>query len=225
MPEDLRALVIMCAVDLGFFAFIFALAWIFSRATLSELFMKWRGGIRPLLLGFVYSIALRIGVLIVTVLIAIPFTAIKGEKEIEKMRPKIEAVVNIDALKDPAYFLFSATVLSFGLAGFREELWRAAVMAGFAGMVPSIFASRKGQYIAVIIAAFIFGLGHLPQGFGGVFLTAMLGIGLGVIIVRHRSIWEAILAHGFFDATSFAMLFLVARYAPDALKSMGVGAN
>jgi membrane protease YdiL (CAAX protease family) len=34
----------------------------------------------------------------------------------------------------------------------------------------------------------------------------VLGIFLGLIMVYHRSIWPAVLAHGFFDATSMAVL-------------------
>jgi membrane protease YdiL (CAAX protease family) len=50
----------------------------------------------------------------------------------------------------------------------------------------------------------------------------VLGFGLGWIMVRHQSAWEAILAHGFFDAATFAALYFVATYAPDALKGFAI---
>ena len=78
--------------------------------------------------------------------------------------------------------------------------------------------------MAVAIAAVIFGLGHLPQGWGGVAMTGALGLGLGWIIVRHQSAREAIFAHGFFDATTFAALYLVIKYFPDALKQFAIAA-
>jgi membrane protease YdiL (CAAX protease family) len=38
------------------------------------------------------------------------------------------------------------------------------------------------------------------------FMAGLLGLGLGLIMVLHRSIWPAVLAHGFFDATSMALI-------------------
>jgi membrane protease YdiL (CAAX protease family) len=70
---------------------------------------------------------------------------------------------------------------------------------------------------AVTIAALVFGLGHLPQGWGGVAVTAAMGLGLGLIMVLHRSIWEAVLAHGFFNATTFGLLYLLAKFFPEQL--------
>jgi membrane protease YdiL (CAAX protease family) len=37
-------------------------------------------------------------------------------------------------------------------------------------------------------------------------MTGLLGFGLGVIMVLHRSIWPAVIAHGMFDATSLALI-------------------
>lgn len=222
MPSDLRALAIMCLVEGIMFAAVFGLAWMFSRVRREELFLKWRGGLRPILWGFVYSVLLRIGVAVVVMVVAVLIAITQGTSAVEKLRPKTEAVVNMEAVKDPLYVAFAMTVVSFGMAGFREELWRAGMLAGLAGMAPAVFASRRGQFIAVAIAALVFGLGHLPQGWGGVAVTAVLGLGLGSIIVWHQSAWEAILAHGFFDATTFAALFFVAKYLPDALKQLAI---
>ena len=103
-------------------------------------------------------------VMIVVALIAAPIYAFKGEKGVEDLRPKTESLINMDALKDPVYVAFALTVVSFGMAGFREELWRVGMMAGLAGVAPAVFATRRGQFLAVAIAAIIFGLGHAPQG-------------------------------------------------------------
>ncbi|HUS36359.1 MAG TPA: CPBP family intramembrane glutamic endopeptidase [Verrucomicrobiae bacterium] len=224
MPDDLGSLMRLCAVDLGMFAAVFAIAWLFSRARRAELFLKWRGGVRPVLWGIAYSIGLRVAVMIIGAIMVAPIYALKGEKAIEGFRPKTESLINTKALKDPAYATFMMTVVSFGMAGFREELWRVGMMAGLAGLAPAVFATRRGQYIAVAIAAVIFGLGHAPQGWGGVVLTGALGLGLGWIIVRHQSIWEAVMAHGFFDATTFAALYVIVRFAPEALKAFGISA-
>jgi membrane protease YdiL (CAAX protease family) len=222
MPGDLGSLAFMCALEIGGFAAVFAIAWLFSRARRDELFLRWRGKLEPIVWGIVYSVLLRVVIAVVMIAVLAPLYLKKGEKAIEQFRPKTEATVNIQAMKDPLYVAFAVTVVSFVMAGFREELWRAGMLAGMAGVAPAIFGTRRGQYFAVIIAALVFGLGHLPQGWGGVAVTAGLGFGLGCIMVRHQSAWEAILAHGFFDATTFALLHVVATYFPDALKGLAI---
>ncbi|HTH46562.1 MAG TPA: CPBP family intramembrane glutamic endopeptidase, partial [Candidatus Limnocylindria bacterium] len=67
--------------------------------------------------------------------------------------------------------------------------------------------NRWGQAAGITLAAIIFGLGHVPQGPAGVLLTGLLGIGLGWAMTLHRSLWVAVLAHGFFDAASFLGLW------------------
>ena len=47
-----------------------------------------------------------------------------------------------------------------------------------------------------------------------VFIAGLLGFGLGLIMVLHRSIWPAVIAHGMFDATSMALI----PWALDVLK-------
>jgi membrane protease YdiL (CAAX protease family) len=37
-------------------------------------------------------------------------------------------------------------------------------------------------------------------------MTGLLGFGLGAIMVFHRSIWPAVIAHGMFNATSLALI-------------------
>jgi membrane protease YdiL (CAAX protease family) len=226
LPGDVRGLLIFCAVEFLFFAIIFAVAWLFSRAKASELYFKWPGGIKPVLWGALHSVLLRVALAIAITIVILPFAALKGEKVIEKkvneFRPKIEAVIEPAALDNPVYLALTVSLVSFVVAGFREELWRAGILAGFAALFPAAFGSRKGQYYAVLIAAVIFGIGHAPQGIGGVVLTGALGVGLGAIMVWHQSIWVAVLAHGFFDATTFALLYIVTKFMPDALKSLGI---
>jgi hypothetical protein len=220
LPRHLNGLAWMCFYELVFFVSIFALALVFSRARARDLFLEWRGGVRPIFWGAVYSVALRFAVMIVVILLVVPVVAMKGQKSVEKLRPKIENVIDMEAIKDPAYLIFTLTVVSFVVAGLREELWRAGMIAGLAGLAPRWFSSQRGQYAAVVLAAIVFGIGHLPQGWGGVFLTSLLGIGLGTIMVWRKSVWEAAIAHGFFDATSFAALYVIAKYLPGALHAL-----
>jgi membrane protease YdiL (CAAX protease family) len=91
------------------------------------------------------------------------------------------------------------------------------MLAGLNALFPRRFAGFRGQLRAVIIAAVLFGLGHTAQGWGAVGITAILGVGLGAIMVWHRSIWDAVIAHGFFDASTFLFLYWMAKYRPDLL--------
>lgn len=71
---------------------------------------------------------------------------------------------------------------------------------------PRQFSSILGRLGAVAIAAVIFGSAHISMGILAALMAGILGLGLGVIMVLHRSIWPAVLAHGFFDATSMALI-------------------
>lgn len=217
LPTEMAPLISAMGFELFIFAVVFSIAWLASRANADELRLDWRGGAAPVWRGLIYSVALRLLIAVVVVAIAIAAVAFQGgsQEAIEKLRPKSEVVVDSQALvNNPLYLLLSLTFISFVVAGLREELWRAGVLAGFQRLFPDIFASRRGQLMAVGIAAIIFGLGHYPQGWGGAGMTALLGFGLGWVMIRHNSIWEAVFAHGFFNATSFGMLYFVARYQP-----------
>ena len=130
---------------------------------------------------------------------------------LDAFRPKIENLLDLGALRDPVYLLLTLTLVSFVVAGLREELWRAGMMTAFTALLPARWRNRWGQAAAITFAAVIFGLGHLPQGAAGVVLTGVLGLGLGWIMTFHRSLWVAVLAHGFFDATSFIGIWALER--------------
>src|SRR5688572_25427982 len=72
MPDDVASLAAMCALEIGLFLLVFGIAWLFSRAKPEELFLKWRGGARPVLWGIAYSIGLRFVIMIVVVAVAAP---------------------------------------------------------------------------------------------------------------------------------------------------------
>jgi membrane protease YdiL (CAAX protease family) len=135
-----------------------------------------------------------------------------------KVSPLTKHMVDISALTgDPIYFALALTLISFVVAGFREELWRAAMLAGINALFPRQFEKLSGQVIGVMIVAVLFGMGHTAEGWAGIAITALLGFGLGAIMLWRRSIWEAVFAHGFFDAGTFAFLYLLARYYPHQL--------
>jgi membrane protease YdiL (CAAX protease family) len=208
---------IVSGLNLVIFAGLFALAWVASRATVDDLLWRWRPGWWVVPLGVGYSVALRILVAVVAIIIlavvalVLVATHMKSPEQLRQFvlanRAQVENLVDISALRNnPAYFWLTLTLVSFGLGGLREEIWRSGLLAGLAKLWPRMFGSRWGQIGGAAFAAVLFGLGHAVQGAGAVCLTALLGFGLGVIMVVHRSIWPAVIAHGVFDATSLGLL-------------------
>jgi membrane protease YdiL (CAAX protease family) len=221
LPATSGALVQLALGELAVFAVFVAVALVFSRAGARQMLLKWRNGAKTLIYGLAYSVGLRLAIAILAAIVLGPILMkSKDPKAVEAFRPKTENLINAEALKDPVYLGLTVTLISFVVAGFREELWRAGMLAGLRGVAPKMFGCKKGRYGAVVIAAVIFGLGHLAQGPGAAALTGALGLGLGIIMVRHESIWEAVFAHGFFDATTFVLLYVVQTYFPGQLPGM-----
>jgi membrane protease YdiL (CAAX protease family) len=213
LSHGAKGLILVCTVELLVFALVFGLGWLASRASRDDLLWRWSGGFWTVPLGIGYSVAIRLalailviflGVVAILARLATPETL---QDFVSTNRPGVEAIVDIGALRrDPLYFWLTLTLVSFVVGGFREELWRAAFLAGLRSLWPRTFGSRGGQLAAVGVGAVIFGLGHLPQGALAVGFTGLIGFGLGLIMVLHRSIWPAVIAHGTFNATSFALL-------------------
>ena len=230
--------------QLAIFAAFFGVAWLASRARRDQLMLRWnRNWWFPWVLGLGYSFAMRIVIgIIATVLLATAALWIMASHGIDfnqagfdsattdlgkRFQPNMKHLVDADAIENsPLYLFLNATIVSFLLAGFREELWRAGMLAGCRALFPKLYETRRGQLVFVVLIAVVFGLGHTPQGLGGVFLTTLLGIMLGSIMVFHRSIWEATLAHGFFNAASFVGMHLLYRFKehfPEIQKMLGGG--
>ena len=122
-------------------------------------------------------------------------------------RPEVESLVDVGVMRtDPLYYWLTITLVSFVVAGLREELWRAGFLAALRALWPGVFACRRGQMGAVVIIAVVFGAAHLGQGALAAGMAGLLGVMLGGIMVFHQSVWPAVIAHGMFDATSMALL-------------------
>jgi membrane protease YdiL (CAAX protease family) len=213
LSETPVGLVLNTGVNLLIFALVLGLACLASRPSRDDLLLRWRNGIWPVPLGIGYSIALRIVLAMAAIGVSVVLiaTRLMTPSALSSLvmvnRPRVEAIVGVSALRDnPLYFVLAVTLVSFVLGGLREELWRSAFLGGMRALWPGRFGSQAGQIVAVAIAAILFGLGHLSQGVMAIGLTALLGFGLGLIMVLHRSIWPAVIAHGMFDATSLALI-------------------
>ncbi len=213
LPRTVGGLLFVCAAELLVFGIVIGLALLASRASRDDLLLRWRGGFLPVPLGIAYSVALRAAaavammVVIFVIVVIHPMTLEALQQSVLARRPDVEAIVDVSVMsRNPVYFWLVLTLGCFVVAGLREELWRSAFLAGLRSLWPRRFGSRGGQILAAAVAAVIFGIGHVAMGATAVALTAVIGFGLGVIMVLHRSIWPAVLAHGVFDATSMAML-------------------
>lgn len=212
-------LMLVSLTTLAVFACVFGLAWLASRASRDDLLLRWRGGAWTVPLGIGYSVALRVAVAVLTlpVIAVLAATGVVTLATLSRVVPRVETILDISAMRsDPLYFWLTVTFVSFVVAGVREELWRAAFLAGLRKLWPSWFASRRGQIAAVAIAAVIFGLAHVSMGPLAACVAGLLGFGLGLIMVLHRSIWPAVIAHGAFDATSMALI----PWALDQIKNL-----
>lgn len=213
LSDNTRGLLIVSAAELGFFGLVFLLGWLASRASREELLLRWRPGFWAVPLGFGYSVAIRmaVGAAVLAVTAVLMITGVMSKDSLEQFvltnRPDVETVVDISTLRrDPLYFWLTVTLVSFVVAGLREELWRSGMLAALRALWPRAFGSLRGQVAAVTLIAIVFGIAHLGMGIIAVFMTALLGFMLGLIMVFHRSIWPAVIAHGAFDATTMALL-------------------
>jgi len=213
LTDNVRGLLFVTGYEVLFFAVIFGLAWLFSRATRDDLLLRWRPGYWVLPLGALYSVAIRLAVGVIALIVASIFMVITRpsmasvQNFAQANRPKVEALVDFNALShNPIYFWLTLALVSPVVGGLREELWRSSFLAGLRSIWPRTFASERGGYFGAGVAALFFGLGHYPQGWLAVGMITIVGFLLGVIMTVHRSIWPAAVAHGLFDATSVAML-------------------
>jgi membrane protease YdiL (CAAX protease family) len=219
LPATVAGLWMVCGWELLVFAGVFGLATALARWDARALRLPWRHGIWLPLRALGWSLVLRLGlgIVLAVALVLGKLLSGGGPPDPAAFRPDVEAMVDVGALRDPAYLWTLLTMVSFGLAGLREELWRAGMLAGLAAWHPRWFGGSWGPWRGVVISSVFFGLAHTPQGPAGVVATMLLGLGLGAIMVGHRSFWDAVLAHGFFNATTFALLPWIADQHPELL--------
>lgn len=211
MSGEVGALVRESAASLGLFAGLFGVG----------LACVWRGrrelwGRRPHTLwtwawGTLWFVVLRVAAALPVLAVAVVLQLQHGPAALEKvkaLRPKIESLMPPESLGDPLYALACMTWISFVVAGLREELWRAAFLRGFRALLPG-GGGHGWTWAGVGVSSVLFGLAHLPQGWMGVALTTVLGLGLGAVQVARRSTWEAVVAHGLVDASTFFLLFVI----------------
>ena len=137
LSHSVGGLLAVSAIELALFALIFALACRVSRPSKEQLLLSWRPGWWVFPLGLGYSIVIRIaaGMALFFVILVLLGTHVlsadSAEHFIVARRPDIAKLVDVAALRaDSAYFWLTLTLVSFVVAGVREEMWRAGTLAG-----------------------------------------------------------------------------------------------
>lgn len=217
LPGSTRGLLGLCAAELLVFAVVFLGVVRLGDLRWDDLYGRWRSGwwLVPRAAGWSLALRILVGMVLGGVLVAWQWTGAAPAEVVERLRPKVEAMVNVEALRDPVYLALMLTLVSFVLAGAREELWRAGMVALLGRVSPGWFGGRWGPWLAMVPTAVLFGTAHAAQGAFGAMATAVLGLGLGAVMLIHRSLWDAVLAHGFFNATTFLLLVALADRLPE----------
>jgi membrane protease YdiL (CAAX protease family) len=93
------------------------------------------------------------------------------------------------------------TVVAFG----EEMVFRGLVLSRLEELLGT---GRRGTVLAVGVQAILFGLGHLYLGPRGVLTAAVIGAIYGTwFLMRGRTLWPLILAHGLTDTISILAIY------------------
>jgi uncharacterized protein len=97
-------------------------------------------------------------------------------------------------------------LLVWSFAAFGEEIaYRGYLMTRAADLGRG---SRLASWLAVLVVAVLFGLGHAYKGPAGMIDSGVAGLILGAAyMVSGRNLWASVLAHGFIDTVGVVLLF------------------
>ena len=97
--------------------------------------------------------------------------------------------------------------LSWTLAAVGEEVaYRGYLLTRMREALPS---SNLGVVAAVLGSAVLFGMAHTEQGVVGVLVTAADAVVFTALRYRYRTLWAAVLAHGYNNTIGLTAYFLV----------------
>lgn len=105
----------------------------------------------------------------------------------------------------PISFMLWVVLVAWFAAGLGEEL----LYRGFLlDRLMRLRGMRGRKWPAAIIQAVLFGLPHLYQGWGGVLVTATIGLFLAWLRFANRgNLWACILAHGAVDTIMLSLAY------------------
>ena len=170
------------------FTAVIAVAWVALNRSLSSIGLTVESA--PLAItGYVVT-ALAIGALLV-----LARSAVRSERGRRRTSDSITALRAFVPHTAKEKRWFDAMSVS---AGIEEELvYRGFLFAYFAGLLSGVPAG-----VVIVLAAFVFGLGHSYQGVAGIMKTGVVGVILGVAYWMTGSVWAPMLLHIAIDLSS-----------------------
>lgn len=101
--------------------------------------------------------------------------------------------------------LLGMLAISWTTAAIGEEL----LFRGFLqSRLQALFGAGRGAGVAaVLVQSALFGLAHAYQGPTGILTTGAIGLAFGLVVLRTRSLWPVMVAHGLVDTVSMLALY------------------
>jgi membrane protease YdiL (CAAX protease family) len=175
-------------VEKWVFTALIAVAWITLSRTASSIGLT--TNVTPLAIAGYVVTALAIGMLLLLARSAVHSE--QGRRRTSESIASVGALVPRTATEKRWFDAMSVT------AGIEEELiYRGFLFAYYAAWLP-------GSPVAfvIVLAAIVFGLGHLYQGTAGIVKTGTLGVLFGVVYWMTGSLWAPMLLHVVVDLSS-----------------------
>jgi membrane protease YdiL (CAAX protease family) len=167
---------------------VIAVAWVAMSRSASSIGLT--ESIAPLAIAGYALTAFAIGALLILARLAVHTD--QGRRRTGESIASVSAFV---PRTSPEYRWFSAMSVT---AGIEEELvYRAFLFAYLAAWLPGMPAG-----LIIVLAALVFGLGHLYQGAAGIVKAGTMGVLFGVVYWMTGSVWAPILLHIVVDLSS-----------------------
>lgn len=129
---------------------------------------------------------------------------------LEHLTGEQQDLSGFDELEGNLPLLLVLVAASWTLAAFCEELaMRGYVQTRMRQVLP---AGTTGLVVAVLLSSVLFGFLHTEQGLIGVILVTIDGVWFSVLRYHYRSLWAAVLAHGFNNTIGMTAFFLVGPF-------------
>jgi|GEM_PF-3999487 len=191
----------------------FSLAFLISKVTTRQLFIRRVNFFRTVFYAFCWSLLLRFFLAIVMMILLFVSAHWLKPCQISGYANQysvhmLKIIFHDRYVQHPIEAMTIMSVISC-VFGVNEELWRAGMFAGLSQLYPQIFSGRWGTFGMIVLVGMVFAMAHLYQGAIGIGLTFMIGVGLGAILLYRKSYWEAAITHSLIDVTSFLMIFWI----------------
>ncbi len=129
------------------------------------------------------------------------------EPVVERLTGDRRDVTMFESLQGDAGALLGMLALSWTLAAVGEEVaYRGLVLTRLREVLP---AGSPSLLVAAGTTSVLFGLAHSEQGAVGVVLTTLDSVLFVVLRLRYRTLWAAVLAHGFLNTIGLVTYFVV----------------